>query len=82
MKILSEGPKDIVVLRALGIADTHLRSYDSHLALVLRIPGYLMRLSPLLGVLQYDAAPMIIDKPPFLDLLQRSKAAEAGEIIV
>jgi hypothetical protein len=36
---LSEGPKDIVVLRAQGIAYAHRRSYDSHLALVLRIPG-------------------------------------------
>jgi hypothetical protein len=27
-------------------------------------------------------APMIIDNPPFLDLVQRSKAAEAGKVIV
>jgi hypothetical protein len=40
------------------------------------------RLSPLLGVLQNDAAPMIIDNPPFFDLLQRSKAAEARQVIV
>jgi hypothetical protein len=36
----------------------------------------------LFGVLQNDAAPMIIGKPPFFDLLQRSKAAEAGQVIV
>jgi hypothetical protein len=41
-----------------------------------------MRLSPLFGVLQNDTAPMIIDNPPFLDLVQRSKAAEAGKAIV
>jgi hypothetical protein len=40
------------------------------------------RLSPLLGVLQNDTAPMIIDNPPFFDLLQRSKAAEARQVIV
>jgi hypothetical protein len=34
------------------------------------------------GVLQNDAAPMIIDNPPFFDLVQGSKAAEANEIIV
>jgi len=32
--------------------------------------------------LQNDAAPMIIGKPPFLDLLQGSKAAEAVQVIV
>jgi hypothetical protein len=42
----------------------------------------LMRLSPLLGVLQNDAAPMVIDNTPFFDLLQRSKAAEAVKVIV
>jgi hypothetical protein len=36
----------------------------------------------LFGVLQNDAAPMIIGKPPLFDLLQGSKAAEAGQIIV
>jgi hypothetical protein len=39
-------------------------------------------LSPLLGVFQNDTAPMIIDNPPFFDLLQGSKAAEAGKVIV
>jgi hypothetical protein len=34
------------------------------------------------GVLQNHAAPVIIGKAPFLDLFQRSKAAEAGEIVV
>jgi hypothetical protein len=42
----------------------------------------LIRLSPPLGVLQNDTPPMIIDNPPFFDLLQRSKAAEAYEVIV
>jgi hypothetical protein len=36
----------------------------------------------LLGVLQNEAAPMLIDDPPFLDLLQGSKAAETGIVIV
>jgi len=42
----------------------------------------LTRLLPLLGVLQNDMAPMIIDDPPFFDLLQGPKAAEAGKAIV
>jgi hypothetical protein len=41
-----------------------------------------MCLSPLLGVLQNDTAPMIVDDPPFFDLLERSKAAEADKVIV
>ena len=41
----------------------------------------LMRLSTLLGILQNDTASMIADHPPFLDFLQGSKAAEAGEVI-
>jgi hypothetical protein len=40
------------------------------------------RLSALLCVLQNDAAPIHIDEAPLFDLLQRSKTAEAGEIIV
>jgi hypothetical protein len=48
----------------------------------LHLAQHLIRLSPLLGVLQNDTAPMIIDNPPFLDLLQRSKAAETGKVIV
>jgi hypothetical protein len=32
--------------------------------------------------MQNDTAPMIIDNPPFFDLLQGSKAAEAGKVIV
>jgi hypothetical protein len=43
---------------------------------------HLMCLTPLLGVLQNDTAPMIIDDPPFFDLLERSKAAEADKVIV
>jgi hypothetical protein len=43
---------------------------------------HLIRLSPLLGVLQNDTAPMIIDNPPFIDLLQGSKAAQTGVVIV
>jgi hypothetical protein len=38
--------------------------------------------SPLLGVLKNDAAPMSIDNTPFFDLLQGSTAPEAGKIIV
>jgi hypothetical protein len=38
--------------------------------------------SPLLGVLQDHTTPMIIDNPPFFDLFQGAKAAEAGEFIV
>jgi hypothetical protein len=37
---------------------------------------------PLLGVLQNDEAPLIIDNSPFLYFLQGSKAAEAGKVIV
>ncbi len=40
-----------------------------------------MCLSSLPGILQYATAPMIIDDTPFLDLLERSKAAEPGQII-
>jgi hypothetical protein len=43
---------------------------------------HLMRLSTPLGVLQNDAAPMFADNTPCLDLLQRSKATEAGKVIV
>jgi hypothetical protein len=39
-------------------------------------------LFPLPGILQNDAAAIIVDNPPLLDLLDRSKAAEAGKIIV
>jgi hypothetical protein len=41
-----------------------------------------MCLSALLGVLQNDAPPMLIDNPPFLDLLHGPKAAETRKIIV
>jgi len=41
-----------------------------------------MQLAPLLGVLQDDTAPMIVDNRPFFDLVQRAKAAEAGQFIV
>jgi hypothetical protein len=34
------------------------------------------------GILQNDPAPMFIDDPPFLDLVQGSKAAQAGQVIV
>jgi hypothetical protein len=43
---------------------------------------HLISLSSALGVLQNDTAPMIGDHAPFFDLLQRSKAAEAGKIVV
>jgi len=42
----------------------------------------LIGLSPLLGVFQNDAAPVIIDNPPFFDLVQGSKAADAGVVVV
>jgi hypothetical protein len=42
----------------------------------------LICLFALLGVLQNDTAPMIADDPPLFDLLERSKAAEAGKVIV
>jgi hypothetical protein len=42
----------------------------------------LPRRSALLGVLQNDLAPMFIDHSPFPDLLQGSKAAEAGQPVV
>jgi hypothetical protein len=32
--------------------------------------------------LQNDSAALIIDNPPFFDLLHGSKAAEAGKVIV
>jgi hypothetical protein len=41
-----------------------------------------MCLSALLGVLQNDAAPMMIGYTPFFDFLHGSKAAEAGQIII
>jgi hypothetical protein len=41
-----------------------------------------MCLSPPLGILQNNAAPMVIDHPPLFDLLQRSEAAETGVVIV
>jgi hypothetical protein len=41
-----------------------------------------MRLSALPGILQNDTAPIFIDEPPFFDLLNGSKAAKAGEVIV
>jgi hypothetical protein len=47
-----------------------------------RCLGFPVCLFALLGVLQNDAAPMSIDESPFLDLLQGSEAAEAGEVIV
>jgi hypothetical protein len=47
--------------------------------LVLENLGYL---SALARILQNDPAPMLIDNAPFLDLLQGSKTAKAGEIVV
>jgi hypothetical protein len=44
--------------------------------------GHLVCFPPLLGVLQNDTAPMIIDNSPFLDFLERSKAAKAGEVVI
>jgi hypothetical protein len=42
----------------------------------------LICLSPLFGVLQNDTAPLIIGNPPFFDLIQGTKAAEAGKVVV
>jgi hypothetical protein len=42
----------------------------------------LICLFPPLGILQNNTAPMVIDNPPLLDLLQRAKAAETGQVIV
>jgi hypothetical protein len=39
-------------------------------------------LLPTPSILQNDSAPMLIDKPPFLDLIEGSKASEANQIIV
>jgi hypothetical protein len=43
---------------------------------------HLIGLSPRLGVLHNDPATLIIDTAAFFDLLQGSKAAEAGKVIV
>jgi hypothetical protein len=43
---------------------------------------HLIGLSPSLGVLQNDMAALIVDNPPFLDLFERSKTAEARKIVV
>jgi hypothetical protein len=42
----------------------------------------LRRLSALPGVSQDDLAPMIIDDPPLLDFLERTKTADAGVVVV
>src|ERR1700689_3047383 len=42
----------------------------------------LIRLTPLPGITQDDAAPMRIGTPPFLDLLQGSKASETSILII
>jgi hypothetical protein len=44
--------------------------------------AFISREAALLGVSQNDTAPMNIDNPPFFDLLQGSKAADANEVIV
>jgi hypothetical protein len=41
-----------------------------------------MCLSALIGVLQNNIAPMIIDNAPFLNLLDRAKAPEADKIVI
>ena len=45
-------------------------------------PAFFVRRSPPIGVLQNDMAPESIDNPPFFDLFQGSKAAEAGKVVV
>ncbi len=42
----------------------------------------LICLFPPLGILQNNAASMVIDSPPLFDLLQRAEAAETGIVIV
>jgi hypothetical protein len=46
------------------------------------VARHLIRASSLPGVLQNDAAPVIVDHPPFFDLVQGSKAAKANQVIV
>jgi hypothetical protein len=46
------------------------------------VTQHLMGLSPPPCILQNQTPPMIVDNPPFFDLLDRPKAAEADEIIV
>jgi hypothetical protein len=41
-----------------------------------------MRLAPLPGIAQDDEAPLRIGNPPFLDLIQGSKAAETSIAII
>ena len=57
------------------------RCFGALLCTMTNGPG-LNCVAALFGVLQNDTAPMIIDEPPFFDLLQRSKAAEAGKLVV
>jgi hypothetical protein len=38
--------------------------------------------SALLGILQNDASPLIVDKRPFSYLLQGAKAAKAGQVVI
>jgi hypothetical protein len=40
-----------------------------------------MDIPALLGILQNRASPLIIGQPPFLNLIQGSKAAKAGKVI-
>jgi len=42
----------------------------------------MVRLSALLGVLQNDMTAISVNQPPFLDLLESPKAAQAGIVIV
>jgi hypothetical protein len=43
---------------------------------------HLIHLSSPLGVLQNSTSPMTIYNPPLFDLLEGSKAAKAGKVIV
>jgi hypothetical protein len=46
------------------------------------IDRLLVDLSSSIGILQNNSTPMTIDNPPFLNLIQGSKTADAGTVIV
>ena len=81
-------PRRQPTLYSFGAAvPTPIRSNDMKgsarpLAIPLDLVRHPARRATLPGVLQNDAAPMIIDKAPFFDLFQGSKAAEASIVIV
>ena len=48
----------------------------------LKLRGVGLGFSAFFGVLQDDAAAMIIDERPFFDFVQGPKAAEAGQFVI